>query len=38
MKRVKPKSIKISDEIEKQSKQGVIVIHLVCRRSIICQY
>ena len=26
VKRVNPKSIKISDEIEKQSKQGVIVI------------
>ena len=33
MKRVNPKSIKISDEIEKQSKMGVIVIYQVYRRS-----
>ena len=37
MKRVNPKSIKISDEIEKRPKWGVIVIFQVCRRFGTCQ-
>ena len=32
VKRVNPKPIKISDEIEKQSKQGVIVYFSIFRR------
>ncbi|RHO73073.1 hypothetical protein DW083_07810 [Parabacteroides sp. AF48-14] len=32
VKRVKPKSIKISDEIEKYPKQGVIVYFVIFRR------